>query len=145
MCKNAHSHRVRRRPRPAGRAGLPVARRQRDGQTFSSNPVQTDAPRKATRSLSWRVSPDRLKFADHISLLIERDDRISAIWSGNGCTSALSTTASSTSSCSISPSSTYDYMRGDHLAQGLYFVLDDHRGVSSPPHSGPPPIALPRP
>jgi hypothetical protein len=43
------------------------------------------------------------------SLLIERDDRISAIWSGNGCTSALSTMASSTSSCSISPSSTCHY------------------------------------
>ena len=39
------------------RSGPPTARA---GQTFSSNPAQTDAPRKATRSLSWRVSTDRL-------------------------------------------------------------------------------------
>ena len=40
---------------------LPQAR-----SNLASNPVHTDSPRNATRSLSWRVSPDRLKLAEPV-------------------------------------------------------------------------------
>jgi hypothetical protein len=33
---------------------------------LASKPPQTDAPRNATRSLSWRVSPERLKLAEPV-------------------------------------------------------------------------------
>ena len=33
---------------------------------LASNPAQTEAPLSATRSLSWRVSPDRLKLAEPV-------------------------------------------------------------------------------
>ena len=33
---------------------------------LASNPAQTDAPRSATRSLSWRVSPARLKLVEPV-------------------------------------------------------------------------------
>jgi hypothetical protein len=33
---------------------------------LASKPAQTDAPRNATRSLSWRVSPDLLKLAEPV-------------------------------------------------------------------------------
>ena len=71
--------------------------------------VRPGADGRASQSDQVIVLARLAGLAEHISLLIERDDRISAIWSGNGCTSALSTPASSTSSCSISPSSTCHY------------------------------------
>jgi hypothetical protein len=40
---------------------LPQAR-----SNFASNPAQTDEPLSATRSLSWRVSPDREKLAEPV-------------------------------------------------------------------------------
>jgi hypothetical protein len=93
--------------------------------------VRPGADGRASQSDQVIVLARLAGLAEHISLLIERDDRISAIWSGNGA-HERAVDHGSTSSCSISPTCHYTRSRPSRAGPLLRAGRSPGRQQSTP-------------
>jgi hypothetical protein len=104
--------------------------------------VRPGADGRASQSDQVIVQARLAGLAEHISLLIERDDRISAIWSGNGV-HERAVDHGSTSSCSISPTCHYTRSRPSRAGPLLRAGRSPGRQQSTPFRSSADRVASP--
>ena len=104
--------------------------------------VRPGADGRASQSDQVIVLARLAGLAEHISLLIERDDRISAIWSGNGV-HERAVDHGSTSSCSISPTCHYTRSRPPRAGPLLRAGRSPGRQQSTPFRSSADRVASP--